>query len=123
MLATTCEICGTVELQDKQGKTYCVACEEIDCEENSKDNPAVNPRAARNQIAEGQLEDLESQIITDRNQVCLYIILKILLRKTKASFSSYGTLIWNARYCPTNNTTQVNPYKSRGSGYPVDPSE
>ena len=69
MLATTCEVCGTVELQDKQGKLYCVACEEIDCEENSKDNPAVNPRAARNQIAEGQLEDLESQIITDRNQV------------------------------------------------------
>ena len=69
MLATTCEVCGTVELQDKQGKIYCVACEEIDCEENSKDNPAVNPRAARNQIAEGQLEDLESQIITDRNQV------------------------------------------------------
>ena len=31
------------------------------------------------------------------------------------------TLIWNARYCPTN-TTQANPYKSRGSGYPVDPS-
>ena len=71
MLATTCDTgCGTVELQDKHGKIYCVACEEIDCEENSKDNPAVNPRAARNQIAEGQLEDLESQIITDRNQVC-----------------------------------------------------
>ena len=69
MLATTCEVCGTVELQDKHGKIYCVACEEIDCEENSKDNPAVNPRAARNQIAEGQLEDLESQSITDRNQV------------------------------------------------------
>ena len=34
-----------------------------------------------------------------------------------------GTLIWNARYCPSNNTTQANPYKSRGSGYPVDPSE
>ena len=71
MLATTCDTgCGTVELQDKHGKIYCVACEEIDCEENSKDNPAVNPVAARNQIAEGQLEDLESQIITDRNQVC-----------------------------------------------------
>ena len=53
MLATTCEVCGTVELQDKHGKIYCVACEEIDCEENSKDNPAINLRAARNQIAEG----------------------------------------------------------------------
>ena len=36
--------------------------------------------------------------------------------------SSVSTLIWNARYCPSN-TTQANPYKSRGSGYPVDPSE
>ena len=34
-----------------------------------------------------------------------------------------STLIWNARYCPTNNTTQANPYKSQGSGYQVDPSE
>ena len=33
------------------------------------------------------------------------------------------TLIWNTRYCPLNNTTQANPYKSQGSGYPVDPSE
>ena len=28
------------------------------------------------------------------------------------------TLIWNARYCPSNNTTQAKPYKSRDSGYP-----
>merc|ERR1711963_204763 len=69
MLATTCGICGTIELEDKRGKKYCVACEEIDCEENSKDNPAVNPIAARNQIAEGQLEDIESQIITSQNQI------------------------------------------------------
>ena len=33
------------------------------------------------------------------------------------------TLIWNAQYCPTNNTIQANPYKSWGSGYLVDPSE
>ena len=29
---------------------------------------------------------------------------------------SRGTLIWNARYCPTNNTIQANPYKIRGFG-------
>ena len=39
-----------------------MACEEIDCEENSKDNPAVNAQAARNQIAEGRLEEMESQV-------------------------------------------------------------
>ena len=48
--------------EDKQGRKYCVACEEIDCEENSKDNPAVNAQAARNQIAEGRLEETESQV-------------------------------------------------------------
>ena len=31
------------------------------------------------------------------------------------------TLIPIGRYCPTN-TIQANPYKSRGSGHPVDPS-
>ena len=31
------------------------------------------------------------------------------------------TLIPIGRYCPTN-TIQANPYKSRGFGYPVDPS-
>ena len=35
MLATTCDTgCGTIELEDKRGKKYCVACEEVDCEEN-----------------------------------------------------------------------------------------
>ena len=32
-----------------------------------------------------------------------------------------GTLIPIGRYCPTN-IIQANPYKSWGSGYPVDPS-
>ena len=35
-------------------------------------------------------------------------------------WASHCTLIWNARYCPTD-TTKANPYKSWGSGYPVDP--
>ncbi len=69
MLATTCDDCGTIELEDKQGRKYCIACEEVDCEENSKDNPAVNARAARNQLAEGQLQDLESQIIEQEPQI------------------------------------------------------
>jgi uncharacterized Zn finger protein (UPF0148 family) len=73
MLASSCSSCGTVELQDKQNRTYCVGCEEVDCEENSKDNPAVNSQAARNQIAESNfVREIESQIIPDqqgRNEV------------------------------------------------------
>lgn len=52
MLATTCNSCGTIELQDKQGRLYCVACSEVDCDENSKDNPVLSASAASHQIAE-----------------------------------------------------------------------
>ena len=40
MLATCCPKCGTIELEDRQNRKYCVACEEIDCQETNKDNPA-----------------------------------------------------------------------------------
>jgi len=46
MLATMCPMCDCVELQDKQGVKYCVACQEVDCHETSKDNPALSQRAA-----------------------------------------------------------------------------
>merc|ERR1719319_2171010 len=39
-------MCDCVELQDKQGVKYCVACQEVDCHETSKDNPALSQRAA-----------------------------------------------------------------------------
>ena len=29
MLATSCRACGTIELQDREGKLYCVACMEV----------------------------------------------------------------------------------------------
>ena len=29
MLATNCGVCYTIELQDKQGQIYCVACQEV----------------------------------------------------------------------------------------------
>ena len=45
-----------------------------------------------------------------------------MLRQVTDGLTVSRTLIWNAQYCPTN-TTQANPYKSRGSGYPVDPFE
>ena len=36
MLATSCPICSTIELADRAGAVYCVACMEVDCHETSK---------------------------------------------------------------------------------------
>ncbi|TRY64331.1 hypothetical protein TCAL_11254 [Tigriopus californicus] len=47
MLATSCPQCSSIELEDKQGQIYCVACAEVDCQETSKDNPAISQPAAR----------------------------------------------------------------------------
>ena len=52
MLATTCRVCDTIELQDKQDKIFCIACTEIDCHENLKDNPALSSSAANRTLAE-----------------------------------------------------------------------
>ena len=52
MLATSCRICLTVELQDKQGGKFCVACQEVDCHETSKDDPALSQQAASRIIEE-----------------------------------------------------------------------
>ena len=52
MLATSCRICYTVELQDKQGGKFCVACQEVDCHETSKDDPALSRHAAE-RVVEG----------------------------------------------------------------------
>ena len=42
-------------------------------------------------------------------------------KSKKSEILGRCTLIWNAQYCPANNTIQANPYKNRGSVYPVDP--
>lgn len=54
MLGECCECCGTILLQDKQRKNYCVACQELDSDMD-KDNPALNPQAALSQVRERQL--------------------------------------------------------------------
>ncbi|KAJ8405779.1 hypothetical protein AAFF_G00312160 [Aldrovandia affinis] len=46
--------CGTILLQDKQKKNYCVACQELDSDVD-KDNPALNAQAALSQVRERQL--------------------------------------------------------------------
>ncbi|EFX83495.1 protein ZNRD2-like [Daphnia pulex] len=60
MLASECPTCGTIELQDKKNKIYCIACEEIDTD-IQKDNPALSEKAASSQRA-------EYQFMTERNQ-------------------------------------------------------
>ncbi|XP_055466587.1 protein ZNRD2 [Psammomys obesus] len=54
MLGDTCADCGTILLQDKQRKIYCVACQELDSDVD-KDNPALNAQAALSQAREHQL--------------------------------------------------------------------
>ncbi|XP_069750073.1 protein ZNRD2 isoform X2 [Narcine bancroftii] len=53
MLAESCVECGTVLLQDKKQKNYCVACQELNSDVD-KDNPALNPQAALSQVRERQ---------------------------------------------------------------------
>ena len=52
MLATTCKVCDTIELQDKQDRVFCIACTEIDCQETLKDNPVLSTTAANRTLAE-----------------------------------------------------------------------
>ncbi|XP_060614529.2 protein ZNRD2 [Anolis sagrei] len=54
MLGECCEECGTILLQDKQKKLYCVACQELNSDVD-KDNPALNAQAALSQVRERQL--------------------------------------------------------------------
>ncbi|XP_010794646.1 protein ZNRD2 [Notothenia coriiceps] len=54
MLGDCCDVCGTILLQDKQQKLYCVSCQELDSDVD-KDNPALNAQAALSQVRERQL--------------------------------------------------------------------
>lgn len=52
MLATSCPKCNTIELKTRGGEIYCIACQEVDCHETSKDDPALNDAAARGLLRE-----------------------------------------------------------------------
>ncbi|XP_068187530.1 protein ZNRD2 [Antennarius striatus] len=54
MLGECCDVCGTILLQNKQKKNYCVSCQELDSDLD-KDNPALNAQAALSQVRERQL--------------------------------------------------------------------
>ncbi|KAM6907476.1 protein ZNRD2 [Xenentodon cancila] len=54
MLGECCDVCGTILLQDRQQKNYCVSCQELDSDVD-KDNPALNAQAALSQVRERQL--------------------------------------------------------------------
>ncbi|KAK0145409.1 Sjoegren syndrome/scleroderma autoantigen 1 [Merluccius polli] len=60
MLGECCDICGTILLQDKQQKNYCVSCQELDSDID-KDNPALNAQAALSQVRERQLSSQPPQ--------------------------------------------------------------
>ncbi|XP_065114165.1 protein ZNRD2 [Paramisgurnus dabryanus] len=63
MLGECCELCGTILMQDKQKKNYCVACQELDSDVD-KDNPALNAQAALSQVRERQLA---TQLLPESN--------------------------------------------------------
>lgn len=52
MLASSCDDCGCILLQDKQNQLHCVACNECEVE-GSKDDPALSQLAADSKIREG----------------------------------------------------------------------
>uniref|UniRef100_A0A672FJ20 Zinc ribbon domain containing 2 n=1 Tax=Salarias fasciatus TaxID=181472 RepID=A0A672FJ20_SALFA len=54
MLGECCDVCGTILLQDRGQKNYCVSCQELDSDID-KDNPALNAQAALSQVRERQL--------------------------------------------------------------------
>ncbi|XP_049598912.1 protein ZNRD2 [Syngnathus scovelli] len=54
MLGECCEVCGTILLQDRTHKNYCVSCQELDSDVD-KDNPALNAQAALSQVRERRL--------------------------------------------------------------------
>ncbi|XP_002730711.1 protein ZNRD2-like isoform X2 [Saccoglossus kowalevskii] len=55
MLGTSCELCGTILLRDKQQNDYCVACNELDTE-HAKDNPVLSSEAAKVQAREYSMQ-------------------------------------------------------------------
>ncbi|XP_023989127.1 protein ZNRD2 isoform X1 [Physeter macrocephalus] len=65
MLGETCADCGTILLQDKQRKIYCVACQELDSDVD-KDNPALNAQAALSQAREHQLASASEPTVGSR---------------------------------------------------------
>ncbi|XP_077596170.1 protein ZNRD2 isoform X2 [Stigmatopora nigra] len=54
MLGECCDVCGTILLQDRAHKNYCVSCQELDSDVD-KDNPALNAQAALSQVRERRL--------------------------------------------------------------------
>ncbi|KAM8834926.1 protein ZNRD2 [Synchiropus picturatus] len=57
MLGDCCDVCGTILLQDRLQKNYCVSCQELDSDID-KDNPALNAQAALSQVRERQLASM-----------------------------------------------------------------
>merc|ERR1711946_34580 len=61
MLASQCPKCGTILLQDRREKLYCVGCEDVDSD-ILKDDPALNEKAASSQLAQQQFTSEKPQV-------------------------------------------------------------
>ena len=72
MLATTCKVCDTIELQDKQDRIFCIACTEVDCQETLKDNPVLSTSAANRTLAESS--ERQTNITTSSSALSTDII-------------------------------------------------
>ncbi|XP_033733904.1 protein ZNRD2-like [Pecten maximus] len=59
MLGIVCDQCSTILMETKAREKYCITCKELDAD-TDKDNPVVNPAAARSQVFEGSHSTLES---------------------------------------------------------------
>ncbi|XP_070377754.1 protein ZNRD2-like [Dermacentor albipictus] len=54
MLSEVCDVCSTILLEDRQRRSYCIACSEVDTMENVKDNPVLSDVAAQRLVEERQ---------------------------------------------------------------------
>ena len=89
MLATSCPVCLTVELQDRAGVKFCVACTEVDCHETSKDDPALSRHAAERVVEE---EAFISRNSTETETATTAHMTPVTSQPSKPSVSTHSAL-------------------------------
>jgi len=104
MLATSCQVCFTVELQDRSGLKFCVACQEVDCHETSKDDPALSRLAAERVVEEQQFSTgTTSSEQSQREQICVSIASPEHPPSTQTTFSSIAATSQTSQTIPTSS--------------------
>jgi len=111
MLATSCQVCFTVELQDRSGLKFCVACQEVDCHETSKDDPALSRLAAERVVEEQQFSTVTtSSEQSQREQISVSIVTQFQTiaspeppPSTQTTFSSIAATSQTSQTIPTSS--------------------